>query len=204
MQNIFINCPFHSSYKPLLDVIIFCSVYAGLEPLISETKDSSEEIITTIKRLIADAEYSVHDISEIQLSEGLFPWFNMPFLLGLDIGCKTYGTKKQQQKRILILEEESFRHKITLSDLAGNDIEYHQNDVKMLFTKLRKWFYKLGIEIEVGNDMHDKYVSFLFYFVEIISKKNYSQLDMEQISKSEFIKFCKDWCIHKKQLIKNE
>lgn len=36
------------------------------------------------------------------------PRFNMPYELGLDIGCAEFGSKKFKEKRILILETDRF------------------------------------------------------------------------------------------------
>ncbi len=100
-RNIFINCPFDSDYKPLLRALIFIILICGLEPRIAlERDDCGEERIDKIKDLIKNSKYSIHDISRMEpLKKGDLPRFNLPFELGLDMGCRTYGEGKLATKK---------------------------------------------------------------------------------------------------------
>ena len=75
-QCIFINCPFDNSYFPTLRTLLFTVIYLGYHPLISETSDSGESRLNTIKNLIGSAKYSIHDISRIEPNEEGLPRFN--------------------------------------------------------------------------------------------------------------------------------
>jgi len=49
----------------------------------------------------------------------------MPFELGLDFACRFFGGIPLNQKKNLILKEQQYRYRTSLSDLVGNDIEAH-------------------------------------------------------------------------------
>lgn len=105
-KNVFINCPFDPDYRKMLYALVFTVIKCGLVPRIAlERDDSGEERINKIKKLIRCSKYSIHDISRMEpLKEGDLPRFNLPFELGLDLGCRTYGkgrlvTKKKKGAR---------------------------------------------------------------------------------------------------------
>jgi hypothetical protein len=57
------------------------------------------------------------------------PRFNMPLELGVFLGASELGDKKQKKKRCLILDKKKYRYQKFISDLAGHDIESHENKV---------------------------------------------------------------------------
>lgn len=103
-ENIFINCPFDKDYKPLLRPLLFTIIDCGFAPRIaSESSDSGTVRVDKIIQLIKESCYSIHDISRIEpLKKQDLPRFNMPFELGLDLGCKHFGTAKLKHKKCLI------------------------------------------------------------------------------------------------------
>lgn len=138
-NNVFINCPFDDEYFPLLKAALFTIIYLGLNPKISQTLDSDETRLTEIKKLINESKYSIHDLSRIEpKNPDELPRFNMPFELGIDIGCKTYGEK--HDKKYLILEELPFRYQQVLSDISGQDIKWHLNKPILIVKSIRNWF----------------------------------------------------------------
>lgn len=189
---IFINCPFDTEYRPLLNALLFTSTYAGLIPKISETKDSGIERISVIKTLVAESHFSINDISRIQFTNNILPRFNMPFELGLDIGCKTFGNENQQAKKILILEKEQYQYQKFLSDISGNDIQAHENNEDIIIRKVRNWLVSNDFRLESTNELLEKYEEFKISFK--IKTDKYSPEDIDEMPKSEFIKFFKDWC----------
>jgi len=54
-SNIFINCPFDNDFFFLLKPIIFTSIYCGLNPKISETKDGDDIRVRQIQNLIENS-----------------------------------------------------------------------------------------------------------------------------------------------------
>jgi hypothetical protein len=71
------------------------------------------------------------------MNHGELPRFNLPYELGLDIGCAEYGNKKSRSKKILILEREKYHYQKVISDIAGQDIADHNDDPETLIRKIR-------------------------------------------------------------------
>jgi hypothetical protein len=92
-DNVFLNCPFDSEYWPVFEAIVFTIFACGFVPRCArEEADSSDVRVDKLVRLIQQSRYGIHDISRVELDDahGL-PRFNMPFELGLDLGCKRFG-----------------------------------------------------------------------------------------------------------------
>ncbi|MBI4903090.1 MAG: hypothetical protein HY820_05605 [Acidobacteria bacterium] len=89
--------------------------------------------------LISESDFGIHDISRTQLSESGLPRFNMPFELGLYLGCIRFGGRNHESKRALVLDSEAYRYQQYLSDLAGNDPDAHHNDAAVVIEKVRGW-----------------------------------------------------------------
>lgn len=194
-QNVFINCPFDKEYKPLLRALIFELLYLGFIPKLSQTLSSSSIRINQIKDLIKSSKYGIHDLSRskaMKIDE--LPRFNMPYELGLDIGALEFGNKKLKSKRVLILETEKYHYQKVISDIAGQDIENHNDDPKALITKVRNWFSaNLINETIVGQS-----VIWIAYnqFLEDLNTQlssTYSTQEIEDMPLIDFIKFSRDW-----------
>ena len=71
------------------------------------------------------------------LKNGDLPRFNLPFELGLDLGCRTYGKGRMVTKKCLILDKERFRYMRVISDISGNDIRAHNGKDKDLIREVR-------------------------------------------------------------------
>jgi hypothetical protein len=66
-KSVFINCPFDSEYRPLLNALIFTLIKFGFIPRIAlESSDSGVLRITKILELIKESKYSIHDLSRLQ------------------------------------------------------------------------------------------------------------------------------------------
>lgn len=138
--SVFINCPFDGAYEPMFRGIIFAVHHMDLKPRSAlEISDGGQLRLDKIFGLIENCKYSIHDISRTELdpNHGL-PRFNMPFELGLDLGCRRYG-KRHTNKRALILDVEHYRYRKFISDIAGLDIEEHRGSVATAITVVRNW-----------------------------------------------------------------
>lgn len=143
-HSVFINCPFDNSYQPLFEALIFRVQVCGFTPRCAlEEIDSGENRLEKIKRIIKACGLSVHDISRIEINQNGLPRFNMPFELGLDLGCKSYGDRACKRKRVLILDAERYRYQQTISDVGGQDISIHENNVEKLLKVVRDWLDSL-------------------------------------------------------------
>ncbi|MBI9050595.1 MAG: hypothetical protein JEZ00_14335 [Anaerolineaceae bacterium] len=110
-KNVFINCPFDILYANLFNSIIFTIHDTGFRPRCAlEASNAGQNRLDKIYRIISDCKYSIHDISRTELDKATnLPRFNMPFELGVDLGCKKYGNIYQRQKVVLILDSEPYR-----------------------------------------------------------------------------------------------
>ena len=140
-RRVFINCPFDAQYKPLFEAIVFAVRDCGLCPRCAlEIDDASEVRIEKIFKIIAECRFGVHDISrtEVTSASGL-PRFNMPLELGMFLAAKRFGTGRQQKKVCLILDSAPYRYQKFISDIAGQDIQVHNNSAREAITVIRNW-----------------------------------------------------------------
>ncbi len=140
-QGVFINCPFDSEYKPLFEAIVFAVLSSSFQPRCAlEIDDSSQVRIDKIFKIIAECKYGIHDISrtEVTSASGL-PRFNMPLELGMFLAAKRFGSSKQRQKVCLVLDSMPYRYQQFISDIAGQDIQVHNNSAKEAITVVRNW-----------------------------------------------------------------
>ena len=164
-DNVFINCPFDSAYKPLFDAIVFAIHDCGFIPRCAlEEEDASQVRIDQIYNIIADCRYGIHDISRTELDEdsGL-PRFNMPLELGIFLGSKKFGTVEQKRKKCLILDTERYRYQQFISDIAGQDIQAHHNSSREVITRVRNWFRTASRRetIPSGSIIWERYEEFI-------------------------------------------
>jgi hypothetical protein len=140
-KNVFVNCPFDDAYLPLLKPLLFCILDLGFEPRIAlERLDSGESRIEKIIELIEESKFAIHDLSRLRAEKaGDFFRLNMPFELGLDVGCRRFRGGQWAQKRCLILEAERYRYQAALSDLSNSDIAVHGNEPVTLVGEVRNW-----------------------------------------------------------------
>lgn len=138
--NVFINCPFDDAYAPIFEAIVFTVHDAGFRPKCArERLDSSQVRLDKIVGLIAESRYSIHDLSRTELDDAnQLPRFNMPFELGIDVGCKSYSAQ-HKTKSFLIFESKKFQFQKFISDIAGQDIQQHGDDPKTAVRRVRDW-----------------------------------------------------------------
>jgi hypothetical protein len=140
-QNVFINCPFDEQYFPFFQAMVFTISDCGfISRCALEKSDSSQIRISKIYDLIAECKYGIHDLSRVQLDEQSdLPRFNMPLEFGIFLGAKFLGENEQKQKKCLVFDEAPYRYQIYLSDIAGQDIRSHDNDIRIFINKIRDW-----------------------------------------------------------------
>lgn len=138
--SIFINCPFDRRYLPLFHALIFAIHDSGFYSRCAlEVLDTGEARLAKIMRIIDQCGLGVHDLSRADASRTKLPRFNMPFEAGLFYGCKEFGTGRHKNKRILVLDSEPYRYLKVLSDLAGQDAQWHHNKPEKVIEKVRNW-----------------------------------------------------------------
>lgn len=164
-DNVFINCPFDSDYKPLFDAMVFVIHDCGfIARCALEEDDASQVRIDKIYSIIMDCRYGIHDISRTELDENSgFPRFNMPLELGVFLGAKKFGIVEQNRKKCLVLDKEPYRYQQFISDIAGQDIQAHKNDVETIVKVVRNWLRNASERQTVpgGSIIWERYQTFL-------------------------------------------
>lgn len=140
-NDVFINCPFDDDFKEIFFAISFTIVDCGFRARCAkEESDSSNVRVDKILRIIEESKYGIHDISRTELCENTqLPRFNMPLELGMFLGAKRYGSKKQREKVCLITDKEPYRYNIYISDINGQDIKSHGNNVDNTINIVSSW-----------------------------------------------------------------
>src|SRR5450432_147054 len=138
-RQVFVNCPYDSTYYPLIEAIAFAICVCGYTPRFAgETVDSGQSRLSKIMSLIEECDFSLHDISRTEPNSNGLPRFNMPFELGLALGRK-YSFELGGAPRLLILDREPYRYHQTISDLSGCDPVAHQDDPITAMCRIREW-----------------------------------------------------------------
>jgi hypothetical protein len=195
-RNVFINCPFDADYLPLARILVFSVLRCGFQPrMATERSDSGEVRVEKIRGLIRSSRFSIHDLSRMEpLRPEDLPRFNMPFELGLDLGCRYYGTARLRSKQCLILEKERYRYQKVLSDISGNDIRAHHNEPEQLVQELRDWLrVASGEALLPAARLWDQFNLFRDRLGASLHHLGYSERDMQALEMSEYISFVQSW-----------
>ena len=168
-RTVFINCPFDKHYAPLLEATLFCIVYFGFLPrLANESLETGENRLDKIVYLIKNSMYSVHDISVCKSTKAdEYFRLNMPFELGIDFGFRRSGLDHFQEKKFLIFESEQYDLKHSLSDIAGQDVEFHRSDYELVIKKVRNFFFvEANIKAPGPSRLISDYATFQGWMIE--------------------------------------
>ncbi len=168
----------------------------GLKPRIAtERSDAGESRISKISELIKSSRYSIHDLCRCQAQEeGEYYRLNMPFELGMDFGCRRYGTGHLNEKVILVLEEQRYRYQAAISDLAGSDIEAHHGDYQLAVRKVRNWLAGMPDFSGIGSvRVLADYEEFQRWYIERQHTRGFSDDDIRDCSTAELLSAMFDW-----------
>ncbi|HEX9905533.1 MAG TPA: hypothetical protein VGA77_11265 [Propylenella sp.] len=140
-RDVFVNCPFDAAYKPTFNAIVFTVVRCGFRVRCAlEADDAAENRFGKICRIIDSSRYGVHDISRTEADgDPPLPRFNMPLEVGLFLGAKRFGGRRQSEKKCIIFDRERYRYQRFMSDIAGQDIHAHGGDIATLIGELTAW-----------------------------------------------------------------
>ena len=195
-KNVFINCPFDSNYKSLLRPTLFTIVYLGLQPRIAlETIDAGQVRMEKISTLIRESKYSIHDLSRMEAAKvGELFRLNMAFELGVDFGCRYFGGDAHSNKKTLVLESQAHRYKAALSDLAGCDIESHDNIPYRVVTVVRNWLKNACKITAVGPaKIWAEFTQFMADNYDALIEDGFSKDDIEELPVGELIERMQAW-----------
>ncbi|MFL9584185.1 hypothetical protein [Stenotrophomonas sp. AB1(2024)] len=160
-----------------------------------ERADSGETRISKIIELVSESKYGIHDISRITASKkGEIFRLNMPFELGLDVGCRTFGNEVHNKKQCLVLEAERYRYQAALSDLSGSDIAVHRNEPEEVANQVRGWLAgqcrpKAPGPAKIWGAFND----FMAANYDALTARGFSRKDIENLAISELIDCMEEW-----------
>lgn len=163
-EGVFINVPFDARYKKLFDALVFAVHDCGfIARGAREQDDSSQVRLGKLFDIIGECRYGIHDLSRVTLDRrSRLPRFNMPLELGIFLGAKRFGGKSQSRKSCLILDREQYRYQVFCSDIGGQDIRAHHNDVRVAVGAVRNWLRTASNRhgIRGAADMGTRYLQF--------------------------------------------
>lgn len=193
-KGVFINCPFDKDYEPLLRAMVFAIRDLNLKPgSAMHLSDGGQPRINKILELIENCRFSIHDISRTELDpiHG-FPRFNVPFELGLDLGCKKYRKSARKEKLLLILDIDRERYRTFLSDIAGQDIANHNGSIEALVGIVRDWLrpYLNPVRTQSGRIIYRRFQKFQ---VELPAYCDKLRWDLDNLSFADFSWAVYDW-----------
>lgn len=194
--NVFVNCPFDDAYLPILRPILFCVIALGMDPRIAlERMDSGEPRVEKIVGLIRDSKFGIHDLSRLKADhKGQLFRLNMPFELGLDAGCRTFGSGPHTEKRCLILEAERFRYQAAISDISGSDIAVHGNRPVEALTQVRNWLsVAADLKAPGPTKLWNHFNDFNAIHFRDLADRGYSPKDAKRQPISELLPAMKAW-----------
>ncbi len=195
-KNVFVNCPFDEEYIGLLRPLLFTVIYLGFTPRIAlEALDSGSPRVEKITKLVRESKYGIHDLSRLKAKrKGEFFRLNMPFELGLDVGCRMYGAGKLKSKRCLILEEENYRYQAAISDISNSDIATHSAEPERIVREVRNWLASNMRKRPKGPAaVWGAYIDFMSKNYDDLVALGYSKRDVELLPVNELMEDMEEW-----------
>lgn len=195
-KNVFINCPFDDQYLPLLRPMLFTIIYLGLSPRIAlERLDSGQPRVHKIISLIKESKYSIHDLSRIQAGKkGEYYRLNMPFEIGLDVGCRLFKDGECSTKSCLILESQPYRYQAAISDLSSSDIAVHNDEPELVATEVRNWLNNAAdLRAPGPSAIWGAFLDFMAANYDELKGRGFSDRDIEKLPVSELIVCMQAW-----------
>ena len=193
-DNVFLNCPFDSAYKQLFDAMVFAVYDCGFVARCAlEEEDASQVRIDKIYDIITDCRYGIHDISRTELdATSDLPRFNMPLELGVFLGAKKFGTDEQERKNCLILDKERYRYQQFISDIAGQDIQAHNNNPEEIVTVTRNWLRNASKRqtIPSGSIIWRHYQEFMEDLPQLAQE---CQLEVDELIFNDYLLILTKW-----------
>ena len=140
-RQVFLNVPFDKRYRKLQDALVFAIHACGLRARCALEGDDGGQIrFSKILGIVRECRFGVHDLSRTSLDTvNRLPRFNMPLELGVFLGAREYGDRRQRAKSCLILDKERYRYQKFCSDIAGQDIRSHNGNATDALTAVRNW-----------------------------------------------------------------
>jgi hypothetical protein len=119
---------------------------------------------------------------------------NMPFELGLDVGYRRSGAAGSGEKKFLIFEQDPYDLKRSLSDIAGQDVDYHRNDFQIVIKKVRDFFcVEAGVNAPGPTKLVSDYFTFQGWMTEKKIFEGHSEKEAVNLPTQERLDEMKAW-----------
>jgi hypothetical protein len=139
IKTVFLNIPYDDGFEDLYLAYIVGLMQLGLR-VNATLAVPNQGRLETIIGLIEKSDYSIHDLSRIEITKGI-PRFNMPVELGLAL-YRSHLTKGQH--RVFVFESKRYRAQRSTSDINGLDPQIHNGTAKGVMAALRNIFRQPG------------------------------------------------------------
>lgn len=195
-ESVFVNCPFDKQYRPLLRPLLFTIIYLGFAPRLTlENLDSGKPRFQKIVALIRNSAYAIHDLSRVKaLKKGEYFRLNMPFELGLDVGCRVYKKGRWARKKCLILETRRYHYQAAISDISNSDIEAHNNEPERVVFHVRNWLNnEADLSAHGPSRIWGAFNEFMADNYDALTKRGFSRKDIYDLPINELIRYMKRW-----------
>ena len=142
-DTVFLNIPYDPPFSPLFLAYVAGIRAYGLVPRATLEIPGSTRRLDRIISLIKSCQYSIHDLSRVELdpTPPPTPRFNMPFELGLAVALDASSSRKRSSW--FVFETAQWRIQKSLSDLNGTDAYVHGGSVDGVFRELAKAFVRI-------------------------------------------------------------
>ena len=134
-ESVFLNIPYDSEFEDLYLAYIVGLTQLGLR-VNATVAVPNQGRLETIIGLIEDSDFSIHDLSRIELSKGI-PRFNMPVELGLALYRSHIAGGRH---RVYVFESKRYRTQRSTSDINGIDPKIHNGTARGVMAGLRNIF----------------------------------------------------------------
>ncbi len=142
-DKVFLNLPYDPKFENLF-LSYICAIHAfGMVPRVTLEIPGGTRRLDRIFGLIQSCEYSMHDLSRVQLDRAKpkTPRFNMPFELGLAVAWEIMGSGWHMW---FVMEAVNYRLAKSLSDLNGTDPYIHDGTIEGVFREMGNALVRRG------------------------------------------------------------
>ena len=138
---VFLNIPYDQQFERLYLAYIVGLTVLGFVPRATLEIPSGARRLERIFNLLRSCQYSVHDLSRVQLDRKApsTPRFNMPFELGLAVA---WSAQNPARHSCFVCEEDVYRPLKSISDLNGTDFHPHGGTVVGVMRELCNIFVR--------------------------------------------------------------
>ena len=139
IESVFLNVPYDKPFEDLYLAYIVGLTQLGLA-VNATLAVPNQGRLETIIELIERSDFSIHDLSRIELSRGI-PRFNMP----VELGVALYRSHVSRGRhRVFVFESKAFRTQRSTSDINGIDPQIHGGTPRGVMAGLRNVFSQPG------------------------------------------------------------